>query len=42
MSYLETIKKLNENIKNNPEITEEEKAQAKELLNKLTSLLATY
>ena len=42
MFYLETIKKLYESIKNNPEISEEEKSKAKELLNELSNLLAMY
>ena len=42
MSYLETIKRLNESIKNNPEIPEEDKAKAKELLNELSRIVAFY
>lgn len=42
MSYLQTIKRLYENIKNNSEISEEDKAKAKELLNELSRLLAVY
>ncbi len=42
MSYLETIKKMYEHIKNNPEISADEKVQARELLSKLSSLLAIY
>ena len=42
MGYLETIKRLNESIKNNNEIPAEEKEKAKELLAKLANLLALY
>lgn len=42
MFYLETIKKLYESVKNNHEIPEEEKEQIKELLNRLSNLLALY
>ena len=42
MFYLQTINKMYEHIKNNPEIPEAEKTQAKELLNKLSNLLALY
>lgn len=42
MSYLQTIKRLYENIKNNSEISEEDKVRAKELLNELSRLLAVY
>jgi hypothetical protein len=42
MSYLETIKRLYESIKNNDEISDQEKDQCKELLNKLSNLLALY
>jgi hypothetical protein len=42
MSYLQTIKRLYENIKNNSEISEKDKARAKELLDELARLLAVY
>lgn len=42
MTYLETIKKLAESIKNNPEMSEEEKEKAKKLLNELVNILALY
>ncbi len=42
MFYLQTIKKLSESIKNSKEISERDKAKAKELLNELARLLAMY
>ena len=42
MFYLQTIKRLYENIKNNSEISEEDKTRAKELLDELARLLAVY
>lgn len=42
MFYLQTIKKLYEQVKNNNEIPEEEKAKAKQLLEDLSRLLAIY
>jgi hypothetical protein len=42
MFYLQKIKKLYECIKNNNEIPQEEKEKAKELLDKLSCLLALY
>ncbi len=42
MYYLETIKRIGEHIKNNTEISEEDKKQATALLGELARLLATY
>lgn len=42
MSYLNTIKIMYEHIKNNNEISEEEKEKAKKLLDELSRLLAFY
>lgn len=42
MSYLQTIKRLYENIKNNNEISGKDKARAKELLDELARILAEY
>jgi hypothetical protein len=42
MFYLDTIKRMQEHIKNNNEISEAEKTKAKELLNELARLLAFY
>lgn len=42
MSYLESLKRLYNNIKNNKEIPEEEKARVKELIDELTRILAVY
>ena len=42
MFYLNTIKNLIENIKNNNEIPENEKEKAIELLGNLARLLALY
>lgn len=42
MFYLQTLKKLYENIKANNEIPKEEKEKAEKLINELTHLLALY
>lgn len=42
MSYLETLKRLYNSIKDNKEISEEEKARAKELIDELSRILAVY
>jgi hypothetical protein len=42
MFYIEAIKRLSENIKNNSEIPEEEKKKAANLLGELARLLAMY
>ena len=42
MFYMQEIKKLGENIKNNNEIPKEEKKKAANLLGKLAQLLAMY
>ena len=42
MFYLETIKRLLANIKDNKEISEKDKERAKELLNELARILAVY
>lgn len=42
MSYMETIKRLNESVKNNTEMTEQEKERAKKLLSELANILALY
>ena len=42
MFYLQTIKKMLESIKSNNEISEKDKARAKELLDELARLLAVY
>lgn len=42
MFYLETIKRLLANIKDNKEISEKDKERAKELLNELSRILAVY
>lgn len=42
MFYLQTIKKLCESIKNNNEISEQDKEKATALLDELARLLATY
>ena len=42
MFYLETLKKLYENIKSNPEIPEEDKTKVKEHINELSRILALY
>lgn len=42
MSYMETIKRLNESVKNNTEMTEQERERAKKLLSELANILALY
>lgn len=42
MSYLETIKKLSANVKNDSNIPDDEKEEAMELLRRLSNLLAFY
>jgi hypothetical protein len=42
MFYLETIKKLYESIKNDPEISPEDKAKVKEHIKELSNILALY
>ena len=42
MSYIETLKRLYNSIKNNKEIPEKEKARAKELVDELVRMLAVY
>lgn len=42
MFYLQTIKNLYESVKNNDEIPQEEKEKVKELLDKLSNILAMY
>lgn len=39
---LETIKRLNERIKNNPEMSQEEKERSAELLAELARIVAMY
>lgn len=42
MSYLETIKKLSANVKNDSGIPDKEKEEVMELLRQLSRLLAIY
>lgn len=42
MSYLQTIKRMLESIKENNEISGKDKARAKELLDELARILANY
>lgn len=41
-SYLETIKRMIESVKNNSEMPQEEKEKALKLLGELANLLALY
>lgn len=42
MFYIQTLKNLYEHVKNNSEISADEKEKAKELIAELTRLLAMY
>jgi hypothetical protein len=42
MFYLDIIKRMSEDVKNNADISEEDKAKAKLLLGELSNLLAMY
>lgn len=42
MFYLDAIKRMSESIKNDADISEEDKAKAKALLGELAGLLAMY
>lgn len=42
MFYVETLKRLNEHVKNNDEIPAEDKEKAKKIIEELLSLLALY